>query len=308
MRLESIDTHLVVALHALLQERNVTRAAKRVGLTQPSMSHALSKLRDHFDDPLLAPAGRALELTERGRSLLAPVSTAIDALRDVFAPAPPFDPKLVARTFRIASSDNLELLVLPPLAALLEREAPRIDVRSSDLGADWRERLRRGELDVKLGRAETPAPGLRSRVLFQERLVCLVRRGHPAMRGRLTPQRYAALDHLLVAPRGGETGIVDDVLAARGLERRVAMTVPHFLVAPFVVASSDVVLTISTRVAERFASRLGLVTLPCPVPTPKYALAQTWAASMDDDEGHAWFRDAVARVCLEAPSSSTRSP
>jgi DNA-binding transcriptional LysR family regulator len=296
MRLEGIDTHLVVALHALLEEQNVTRAARRVGLTQPSMSHALAKLRAHFGDPLLVPTGRALVLTERARSLAAPVAAAIASLDRVFGSAPGFDPKLATRTFRVATSDNLALFVLPRLIALFAREAPHVDIRCTNIGADWADGLRRGEIDLKLGRAEPATEGLRTKLLFRESLVCVVRRGHAATRGRLTPARYAAFDHLLVAPRGGDTGILDRALAARGLRRRIAMTVPHFLVAPFVVASSDLVLTISTRVASTFAPLLDLATIACPIRVASHGLAQTWAATTDVDEGHRWLRRAVERT------------
>lgn len=296
MRLEGIDTHLVVALHALLAEQSVTRAARRVGITQPSMSHALAKLRAHFGDPLLVPTGRSLVLTERARALAAPVAAAISGLERVFGAAPHFEPKSAARTFRLATSDNLALFVLPRLAALLAREAPHVDVRCTSIGPDWADALRRGEIDLKLGRVEPTTDGLRTKLLLRESLVCVVRRGHPATRGRLTPARYASYDHLLVAPRGGDGGIVDRALATRGLRRRIAMTVPHFVVAPFVVASSDLVLTISTRVATMLAPVLGLATVACPVRVASHGLAQTWAETIDADEGHRWLRNTIERA------------
>ena len=295
-RLEGIDTQLVVPLHALLVERSVTRAARRVGITQPSMSHALRRLRAHFGDPLLVQTGRTLVPTERARGLEAPVAAAIRGLERVFGDGPLFDPKRAAATFRIATSDNLALFVLPGLAALIAREAPGVRVRCTAIASDWAERLRRGDLDLKLGRAERATAGLRSKVLFRESLVCVVRRGHPATRSVLTPARYAAFEHLLVAPREGDTSFVDELLAAKGLARRVAMTVPHFLAAPFVVARSELVLTVSRRVAATFVRPLGLVLVKCPLPLPPHGLGQTWAASADEDAGHRWLRAAIERV------------
>lgn len=299
MRLEAIDTHLVVALHALLQEQNVTHAARRVGLTQPSMSHALAKLRAHFDDPLLVQTGRSMTLTERARGLVAPVATSIESLQRVFSHAPDFDPRRAARTFRIAASDNVALYVLPQLVAMLATEAPQIDLRCSSIGTDWADRLRRGEIDLKLGLAEPPEIGLCTKPLLREHLVCVVRRGHAATRGRLTAARYASFDHVLVSPRGGDVGAIDRALAARRMKRRIVMTVPHFLVAPFVVARSDLVLTVSARVAKALAPRLDLVTLACPFRGASYGLGQVWASSTDGDEAHRWLRRAVERAATD---------
>lgn len=296
MKLSAIDTHLVVALHALLEERSVTRAARRTGVTQSTMSHALSRLRACFDDPLLVAEGRGMVPTARALALAGPAAAAIAGLEAVFAAPAAFDPRKDARAFRVAATDNLELLVLPRLARMFAREAPRVDVRVRALSADWAGELRRGELDLKLGRRGPDAPGLVRETLASESLVCVVRRGHPALAKRMTVKRYAALDHLLVAPHGGEVGAVDRALAAHGMRRRVAMTVPHFLVAPFVVARSDLILTAPSRVAAALGPALSLVTLPCPVELPSYALEMSWAERASGDPAAAWLRACVRRV------------
>lgn len=296
MRLASVDTHLVVALHALLCERSVTRAARRTGVTQPTMSHALARLRAHFDDPLLVQVGRTMTLSPRAQGLVAPVAAAVERLERVFAPAERFDPARARRRFQLAATDNLELLLLPGLARALASEAPGVELRCRNLPADWPELLRRGELDLKLGRGAEVPPGCRSALLARERLVCVMRRGHPAARRRLTAAGYAGLDHLVVAPLAEEHGFVDRVLAAAGLQRRIVMTVPHFLVAPFIVAGSDLVLTIAGRVAETTAARLSLVVRPCPVISEGYTLTMLWADRHEDDEGHRWLRRAVVRA------------
>jgi DNA-binding transcriptional LysR family regulator len=137
MQLRAIDTNLITALHALLCEQNVTRAAKRVGLGQSSMSHALARLRAHFGDPLLAPVGRKLVLTELGKQLREPVAAAVAQLELVFAPRESFEPATSQRTFRIASTDNLALYILPRLMASLQKTAPGIDLRVCALQEDW---------------------------------------------------------------------------------------------------------------------------------------------------------------------------
>jgi DNA-binding transcriptional LysR family regulator len=235
-------------------------------------------------------------LTERARTLEAPVATAIRSLERVFGDRSRFVPAEATRTFRIATSDNLALFVLPSLVSLLAREAPYVSLRCTNIGLDWQKRLRLGELDLKLGRAERAENGLRTKVLLMEDLVCVVRKGNALTHGKLTTERYAAARHLLVAPREGDSSAIDHALGTKGLTRRVVMTVPHFLVAPFIVARSDLVLTVSRRVAKTFVKHLELTTLECPLRMPKHGLAQTWSESAEDDEGHAWLRNAIERA------------
>ena len=199
MLLRGIDTNLILPLRALLLHQSVTRAAKEVGLSQSSMSHALARLRAHFGDPLLVPVGRTLVLTERAQSLVEPAAEAIAGLERAFARSEPFDPQTSRRVFRLAATDNLELYVLPHLAQVLAEQAPGIDVRVSALPADWMMALRRGDIDLKLGRRGAVPDALESQVLSRESFACVVRRGHRAP-ARPTLEEYAALDHLLIAP------------------------------------------------------------------------------------------------------------
>ncbi|RYE91189.1 MAG: LysR family transcriptional regulator [Myxococcales bacterium] len=295
--MRGVDTNLIVALHALLRHQNVTRAAREVGLGQSSMSHALARLRAHFDDPLLVPVGRTMVLTERARGLVEPVSEAVARLERVFTPPEPFEPRTSRRVFRVAATDNLALYVLPRLAATLQRSAPGIDVRVCALPADWATSLLRGEIDLKLGRKAPVPRSLDAQELSREELACVVRRGHP-VRARPGAAEYAALDHLLIAPTASvdatPSGAVDVALARRGLARRVAMSVPHFLVAPFIVAQSNLVLTAPARLLAPFVDSLDLRRLTLPVRLPGYRLSQVWAAHARDDEGHRWLRAAVA--------------
>jgi DNA-binding transcriptional LysR family regulator len=304
MQLGGIDTNLIVALRALLVHQNVTRAAKEVGLSQSSMSHALGRLRAHFDDPLLVPAGRELVLTERGKALVDPVAETVARLERVFARAEPFDPRTSKRTFRIASTDNVELYVLPQLAAVLQKSAPGIDVRVCALPEDWVMALRRGDIDLKLGRKYPVPEALESQELSQERFGCVARRGHPAP-AKPSLREYAELDHILIspaaAPRAGPSGYIDNVLGRQGLRRRVVMTVPHFLVAPFIVANSDLVLTAPVRLLDPFVKLLRLRRLEVPLRLSGYKLSQVWAARSSDDEAHRWLRGAIAKTLATAP-------
>jgi len=298
MQLGNVDTNLVLPLLALLRHQKVTRAAREVGLSQSSMSHALARLRAHFADPLLVPAGRALVLSERGRALVEPVAAAVTALERVFAPAERFDPRTSRRAFRIAATDNVEMYVLPELAATLGAAAPGVEVMVYALTDDWAAALERGDVELKLGRKYAVPSAFESQDLSDEPFACVVRRGHPApARPRL--EEYAALEHIEVTPstpRGVEpANHVDAILAEANLSRRIVMSVPHFLVAPFVVASSDLALTAPARLLRPFIAALRLRRLALPVKLGTYKLSQVWAARSRDDEGLRWLRAAIAR-------------
>lgn len=167
-----VDANLVVALRALLRERNVTRAGKALGLTQSSMSHTLERLRLNFNDPLLVAPGRALVLTPLAESLREPVERAVGQLEVVFSRPARFDPKTSERVFHVAASDNLALYVLPGLLALFALEAPRASLRVHQLDNDWQAALLGGDLDLKLGRKYKLPTGLRSQDVLPPRNAC----------------------------------------------------------------------------------------------------------------------------------------
>jgi DNA-binding transcriptional LysR family regulator len=305
-----IDLNLLRAFDALLAERNVTRAARRLGIGQPALSHALGRLRDVLGDPLLVrtpkgmvPTARALALEPIVRSSLA------DLDRAIFTP-PAFAPQASRATFVVAASDYALFLLLPKMAELLQHEAPNVtlDVRPI---VTWPPRFDDGELDLALGPAAftESSDGLFRQRLFDERFVCLVRKGHPLAKGKVTVERFLAFPHALIAPRGSSyKGIVDDELAKIGRKRRVAMTIPHFLVAPYVIRSTDLVLTLAERVARAMSE--GLAIFEPPLRIPGFTIHQIWHARRGSDAAHQWFRGLVMRAAemtLRARESKIRS-
>lgn len=306
MQLRGVDTNLVIALSALLQERNVTRAAKKVGLGQSSMSHALARLRAHFGDALLVPSGRTMVLTDRAKGLAAPVAEAVAKLEKVFLANERFLPASSRRVFRIAATDNLALYVLPQLLALLEQEAPRVALRVVQLGTDWHVALRDGDLDVKLGRRYELPRGLRDEVLFEERMECVIRSAHPLRKKRPSIAEYARLRHVAIHPASGSTdplgGLVESRLAATGLTRQVVLSVPHFAVAPLIVASTDLALTASARLIAPFVTPFRLRRIELPFRLPSYELTQVWAERAEDDAASLWLRSAIRRAAVAASS------
>lgn len=296
--LTGVDLNLLVALDALLTERHVTRAAGRLGLTQPAASHALARLRDLFGDPLLVRGpGGVLQPTPRAEALAPAVHRALTDLAAAVRGPAAFDPATARRTFRLGAHDYTELVLLPKLTAHLGRLAPGIDLRVTTVPQGVPAAMAHGIVDVVVtpSRAEW-ATGCYQRELFDERPTCVVRGGHPAAARRLTLARFCDLDHLVIAPRGTPGGVVDDALTALGRTRRVALTVPHFLVAPYVVAATALILTLPSRLADLFVQQLNLVILPPPLEIARVSVHMIWHERTHHDPGHRWFRDQLAMV------------
>ncbi|WP_437513670.1 LysR family transcriptional regulator [Sorangium sp. So ce1099] len=296
MNLATVNLNLLVALDALLAERHVTRAAARVGVTQSAMSNALRQLRALFDDPLFVRGPRGVTPTPRALALAEPVRRGLATLSEAFA-EPRFDPASAERTVVLAASDYVELVLLPPLLARIAREAPgvRLEVRPWGLH-EVPDALARGELDLVLGYFDRLPPRHRRERLFEERFVCLARRGHPRIRARLTLKAWAETPHVVVSERDDGPTSVDRALAARGLRRTIGVRVSHFLLVPSLVAKTDLVAALSRRVAEPFAAPFGLRIFPPPIELPAGRVGMVWHERLDADPGHAWLRGVISDV------------
>jgi DNA-binding transcriptional LysR family regulator len=301
--LAAMDLNLIVALDALLEERNVTRAAERIGVTQSAMSHALSRLRAVTGDPLLVRGNGVMVATPRAESLALPIRRALDEVDAAFRPPTAFDPKVARLRVRIATSDYGELVLLPRLMKRLEKEAPFVELRSIPKADDASTSVASGAVDLLVApvRARDEGPGIYAKKLFDERFVCVVRRGHPLATKKLTLARYLSCAHALISPRGREGSYTDDALANLGASRRIALTVPHFLVAPHVVATTDLMLTLAARVATAFAGPLDLVVLtpPAELRLEGFTVSALWHERTHADPAHRWVRDLFAEVARE---------
>jgi DNA-binding transcriptional LysR family regulator len=296
-----LNLNAIMTLDALLEEKSPTGAAKKLGITQSAVSHTLKELRDFFGDPLLSRTARGMVLTPRALELAEPIRKGLETIDAAVQRAEVFDPRRTSMTFTVAMTDHVGISFLPDFFAALAREAPGVDLRVMPVVRRVERQLEAGEIDLLFSLSSVPIEGLglyRQR-LFDERFVCLVRRDHPKVGRRLTLEEYCALDHLLIAPRGGR-GLVDQLLDENGLERRVALTVPQFLLAPFIVAESDLILTLAERVARRFESLLPLRIVPPPLRIPEYVCSQVWHERHHANAGHRWIRALIARVAKDA--------
>jgi DNA-binding transcriptional LysR family regulator len=299
VHLRDLDLNLLVVLRALIAERSVTRAAAEVGLSQPAMSHALARLRTALGDQLLVRTPRGMEPTPRAKAIAEPLERALANLREAVNAPTAFDPKRARRGFRIATDDYLELVLMPQLLARLWLEAPGINVRILNSSGRSGHDLAEGRIDLIIDPVSAfgPLPGAYSQRIIEERFVCVVRADHPRVRKRLTLDTFVALPQALVAPGGRPGSIVDAALAKRGLRRRVALEIPHFLAAPHIVRHTDVILTIGERIAQAMAD--GLRILAPPIELPRFTVETIWHERHHADPAHTWFRHVVAEVAKE---------
>lgn len=297
--LNELDLNLLVALRALLRERSVTQAARRLGITQPAMSHKLRRLREELADPLFVPAGRGLAPTPRALAIESPLNEALEALERAVQ-REEFDPASAQRTFRVGTSDYGEAKVLPVAVRRIQRAAPGISIQTHPVGPNVGTALERGELHIAIGAGMPTPKGAKRVTLLEEGFVVLARRGHPHLANGLDLATYAKCDHVVVAPRGAPGTFVDAALTRMGKARRIVARVRSFLSAPFVVATSEALLTAPSGLAALLAESLDLDVYEPPLPLAPVPIWMIWHPRFHDDPGHRWLRQMAVDLVQES--------
>jgi DNA-binding transcriptional LysR family regulator len=300
MNVAGLDLNLVPSLDALLRRRNVTRAAADVGLSQPAMSRALGRLRDLLGDPLLVRTRLGYVLTPRAQAIQPQLALLIGQVREVFQPQA-FDPAVQHRVLRLAAADSHTVLILPGVMARLAVEAPGVDLRVVSYGPDVFARLDSGALDLTFGLGGMPLPpGVHSEPVCDDRVVLVMRRGHPAAQRTWTLADYGAWPHVGVALTGDGQSEIDAVLATGGVSRRIALVTPHFVAALAAVAASDLVTTLSSTLAHRFAAAFDLVIQEPPFGDTGLQTTLVTSHVRASDPFLVWFRRLVREVAVAA--------
>lgn len=309
MNLRNIDLNLLVVLAALLEERSATRAATRLHVTQSAVSNALRRLRSLFDDALLVRTPHGFVPTARAELLAPRLHALLAATTELLAPESAQAPR--ARTFTIACTDAIGVVLLPQLLVQLSQRVPGARLRMLALDYEVQtDGLASGEVDLLIGMPPTPPQGCRGERVYEDPLVCVMRAGHPRARGTLTAAAYAALPHVELALFGRADDRVDRALARVGLRRQIALLVGHFSSIPCAIAGSDCVAALSLRLARAYAQPYALRVFEPPVRLPQLQISQYWHRRAEHDAGLHQLREAVRAAASAAgpTSSATKSP
>jgi DNA-binding transcriptional LysR family regulator len=293
--LRRIDLNLLVILDALLTEQHVTRAAERLHLSQPAVSHALARLRDLLGDALLVRAGASLVPTPRALELMAPLTEALAQVQSLLAPNA-FDPATARRTFRLAMSDYGAAIVLPGLIRTLRREAPGLDLQISHASREGMlDAVLNGDIDAAAGVFPEMPHELRSTPLFDEHYVCLADRNSLPVDGVLDLPTYLARPHVLLEMRGSGTPEIERALTTLRERRRVAISLPHWSVAPELISGTDLILTVASRGVLDVDER-SLIVVPPPFHIPPFTFVLVWHKRRGGDQALNWLNSKIERV------------
>jgi len=304
-----LDLNLLVALDALLSERSVSRAARKLDLSTSAMSRTLARLRTALGDPILVPAGRAMVPTPHAEAIATEVRSLTTAVQTVLSPSPAVEIRDLRRDFTIRANDSFVLLYAARLSATVTEAAPGVRLRFAPKPDKDIEPLRDATIDLDIGVVSGNGAELRGQALFEDSFVGVARIGHPVLDTMpVTAQAYAACGHVVGSRRGQFNGPFDDALAELGLSRKVHLVVPSFPAVIAVAAASDLVGLVPRSCCQP-GTMSGAEVFELPVATPRVVITQTWHPRMDADPVHRWLRALIFeefRSQPEAPGSGVK--
>jgi DNA-binding transcriptional LysR family regulator len=300
MNLRTFDLNLLRALDALLQERQVSAAARRLNLSQPATSAALARLRTSLGDELLVRTGNGMQYTALARELGPKVSRLLAEIEQTLSGREAFDPAESLRCFHIAANDYAVVALISPLLQELQRHAPGIAVEILPFEDNFDDRLAKGDYDLVVRDRWSVRSWRHLETLFEEQYVCLARRDHPRLARKPTLDQFLAEGHILISPPGRPPGVVDSALARLKRTRRVMVTLPHFLAAPAIIAKTDYVMTIAHRIALQLCRAYELRMFPPPVRMNGFDVVMAWHPRAEAEAGVAWLRQQLKRTASRA--------
>jgi len=299
--LPSLDLNLLVVFDAILKERNVTLAAQRIGLSQPAVSSALNRLRRTFNDPLFVRTGRGMQPTPYAQLLAPPIQRACELIASSLDIGAAFDPLAATRTFMFYMTDIGAGIFLPKLLRTLSERAPRVKVEVPAIPARGeQDAMASGEVDIAVGLFPDLKAGFFQQRLYRDEFVCLVRADHPQAKGPIGVKQLAEMRHAAIASSGtGHEAVIERAFAEQRIRRRVALTIPHFMAVPIIIAQTDCVAIIPRRLAVAFASLPGIKMLEPPIKIATIEIKQHWHERYHHDPANKWMRGLMAELFLE---------
>ncbi|TXI84982.1 HTH-type transcriptional regulator LeuO [Cupriavidus sp. H19C3] len=297
MNLRALDLNLLVIFDALMSERHVTRAANKIAMSQPAMSNALARLRHIFKDELFIRGAGGMEPTPRALELGEAVQQILRQTERLLSSDVEFDPATSDREFTVRMSDLVGYLTLPRISEVLTNDAPGVSLNILHMAPERTlKSLESDQLDLGLSMELNHSSSIRAEPLFQDRMVCIMRAKNPAASKPMTLRRFLSAGHLRVSMSPTDIRFVDNILAAQGLQRRVVLNVPHWLLVPKILESTDLLAVTSEKLARHFLDdRLVLARLP--FDTPQFHWNMYWHRRYDRSHAHTWLRAQVKRAC-----------
>lgn len=297
LELHRVDLNLLVVFNHLLVERRVSRVAARLGLTQPAVSNALARLRRLFGDELFLRTPGGMAPTPLAEQLAEPVGVALAMIESGINQRLTFDPATAERAMTIGMSDIGEIVFLPALVERIRRDAPGVQLSTvRNTAVNLKDEMEAGKVDLAIGLLPQLSAGYFQRRLFRQRYVCLYRRGHRLDRPRATLADYQACEHLVVVSSGTGHGQVDELLARTGIERRVRLTVPHYVGIGHLLQGSDLVATVPERLAMQLAEPFALAWRAHPVRLPEASINVFWHAKQHRSAANRWLRGLLVEL------------
>jgi len=294
MHISRVDLNLFTVFEAIYSEGSVTRASQKLNLTQPAISHSLSRLRNMFDDPLFVRQGHAMVSTPLARTLIEPIRRSLRGLEVTLNGLHVFDPETTTKRFNIAVRDVLEATILPPLMRRVRQSAPQVDIAANQVERrELDSELAAGTLDVAIDVLLPLPPEIMRTRISQDSTVVVVRQDHPAIDGALDISTYLKQDHILASSRRRGPGLEDFELSRFGLERHIRLRCQHYFAACRVVSQTDMLLTMPGRYAQIANQQFGNQILSFPLDVPAFDVFLYWHANVDHDPANRWFREQV---------------
>lgn len=301
MDLNKLDLNLLLVFNQLMLERRVSPAAEALGVSQPAVSNALRRLRHLFKDELFLRTARGMEPTPFAEQLAEPIAYALDTIHSALEQRSHFDPVKSDRRFTLGMTDIGEIYFLPPLLTRLHQIAPSVTLDTTRPGiADLKDEMEKGQVDVAVGLLPHLQGGFFRQRLFRQRFVCVFRKQHPLARKKnVTLADFLDGKHVRVVSAGTGHGEVDRLLQRKGIERRIALTVPHFVAVGYLLQATDLIATLPERLAQRLAEPFGLQYATHPVKLPEHSIDLFWHAKMHQDPGNQWLRRVIYEMFSE---------
>jgi len=295
-----IDLNLLVVFHELFQQRQVSLAAERLGLSQPTVSNALARLRKTFDDELFVRTAQGMQPTPTAQEIAEPIANALANVASALNRRQDFDPLTSDRQFVIAMTDVGEIHFMPPLLERCATIAPHVRIGSVRVNAvDWREGIETGQIDLVIGAFTDASESLYHRSLFSQKYVTMFRRDHAFAKGNVSLADFLAARHLIVSSRENPYDLINERLEKAGVLPGAQFHVPHFTSVPYIVSSTDMVVTVPEKLAQSAAGPFGLAFMRPPLRLPPLHTNIFWHRRFNQDSGSQWLRGVIASMFRE---------